>query len=198
MLANSKRFITQLNLERIIVSIQPFKINYIILIFDYQVFSMNNIWKFTPENGKERGLLTTLVLHLLEMKPKSGYDLLKEIDEKTNGSWTPNKGSLYPLLKSLDEEGLIQVKEIGKRSKKIYELTDSGKKTISNIKNMKNESKARVNFFKNMHFELFGEENMELINLMMNMRFYIEDLTNEKKGRAINILKTTFEEIKQL
>ncbi|WP_321431290.1 PadR family transcriptional regulator [uncultured Methanolobus sp.] len=135
---------------------------------------------------------------MLEMKPKSGYELLKEISEKTNGSWTPNKGTLYPLLKSLDEEGLIQVKEIGKRSKRIYELTDAGKETITNIRNMKHESTARVNFFKNMHFEIFGEENMSLVSLMMDMRFYVEDLPNEKKERAIEILKAAFEEIQQL
>jgi DNA-binding PadR family transcriptional regulator len=159
---------------------------------------MSDIWKFTPESGKERGLLTTLVLHLLEMKPKSGYDLLKEINEKTNGSWTPNKGTLYPLLNSLDGEGLIRIKEIGKRSKKIYELTDTGKETITNIKNMKNESTARVNFFKNLHFEIFGKENMSLVSLLTEMRFYIEDLPKEKKERAIGVLKATFEEIKQL
>ena len=159
---------------------------------------MNKIWKFTPESGKERGLLTILVLHLLAMKPKSGYDLLKEIDEKTNGSWTPNKGTLYPLLKSLDEEGLVQVKEIGKRSKRIYELTDAGKETVSDIKKMEQASEARVNFFKEIHFELFGEENKSLINLMMDMRFYIEDLPKEKKEKAIDILKTTVEEIKLL
>ncbi|WP_094228352.1 PadR family transcriptional regulator [Methanolobus psychrotolerans] len=159
---------------------------------------MSNIWKFTPESGKERGLLTTLVLHLLEIKPKSGYDLLKEIDEKTNGSWTPNKGTLYPLLKSLDEEGLIRVKETGKRSKKIYELTDTGQETITNIKNMKNESTDRVNFFKNLHFEIFGKENMSLVSLLTEMRFYVEDLPKEKKEKAIEILKATFKKIKQV
>lgn len=159
---------------------------------------MTNIWKFTPESGKERGLLTTLVLHLLEMEPKSGYDLLKEIAEKTNDSWTPNKGTLYPLLKSLDEEGLVRVKEIGKRSKRIYELTDIGKETVTNIKNMKRESTERINFFRNLHFELFGDENKSLISLLMEIRFYIEDLPEDNKEKAIEILKATFVEIKQL
>ena len=159
---------------------------------------MSNIWKFTPANGKERSLLTAFVLHLLEMGPKSGYDLLKEIAEKTNGSWNPNKGTLYPLLKSLDEEGLIQVKEIGKRSKRIYELTDKGKEAVLNIRESGQESRARVKFFKEMHFELFGRENQLLINLMMDMRFYIEDLPKEEKEKAIDILKVTFEKIKRL
>lgn len=159
---------------------------------------MTNIWKFTPESGKERGLLTTLVLHLLEKGPKSGYDLLKEIAEKTNDSWTPNKGTLYPLLKSLDEEGLVQVKEIGKRYKRIYELTDAGKEAVTNIRNLKNESTDRINFFRNLHFEIFGDENKSLISLLMEIRFYVEDLSEDKKENAIDMLKSTFDEIKKL
>jgi DNA-binding PadR family transcriptional regulator len=159
---------------------------------------MKNIWKFTPESGKERGLLTIFVLHLLDKEANSGYDLLKEISEITNGSWTPNKGTLYPLLKSLDEEGLIRVKEIGKRSKTIYELTDTGKKTLVNIRNKKQESETRVEFFKKIHLEIFGEENISIINLMMDMRFYVEELPREKKEKAIVILEAAFGEIKQL
>lgn len=159
---------------------------------------MKKIWKFTPEKGKERGFLTILILHSLDREPKSGYDLLKEIAEKTDGSWVPNKGTLYPILKSLEEEGQIQVKEIGKRSKKTYELTDSGKKTISDLRDQKEESEARVNFFKKMHLEIFGEENISFINLMMDMRFYVEDLPGEKKEKAIEIIARTFEEIKRL
>lgn len=57
---------------------------------------MNNLWKFSLEPGKDRGLLTIIILHSMEKEPKSGYDLLKEIAEKTNGTWVPNKGgTLY-------------------------------------------------------------------------------------------------------
>lgn len=159
---------------------------------------MKEIWKFAPENGKERGFLTILILHSLDREPKSGYDLLKEISEKTNGAWVPNKGTLYPILKSLEEEGQIQVKEIGKRSKRIYELTDSGRKTISDLRDKKDVSEARVNFFKKMHLEIFGEENISFINLMMDMRFYVEDLPKEKKEKAIEMINRTFKNIKNL
>lgn len=159
---------------------------------------MTNIWKFAPENGKERSLLTVLILHSLDSEPKSGYALLKEIAEKTQGSWVPNKGTLYPVLKSLEQEGLIQVEEIGKRSKKIFGLTGSGKQMLSDIRGMKGESKDRVTFFKRLHLEIFGEENISLINLMMDIRFYIEGLPEEKKDRAKEILSAAFTKIREL
>ncbi|MBP2133076.1 DNA-binding PadR family transcriptional regulator [Methanomicrobium sp. W14] len=159
---------------------------------------MHSLWKFSPEKGKERGLLTILVLHFLEKEPKSGYDLLKEIAEKTEGTWVPNKGTMYPLLKSLEKEGLIRIKEIGKRSKTIYELTDAGKITLSRFKTEREESEERVNFFKKMHLEIFGEENISLIYLMMDIRFCIEKLPKERKEQAKEILRQSFEKIKEL
>lgn len=159
---------------------------------------MKNIWKFTPQEGKERGLLTLLVLHFLEKKPQSGYELLKEINEKTDNTWVPNKGTLYPLLKSLEQEGLIQVKEVGKRSKITYELTSDGQEMLLTLKGKKEEAETRVTFFKKMHREVFGEENFSFINFMMDIRFYIEDLPEEEQKDAIKILQKAFEEIKKI
>ena len=162
------------------------------------MFIMKNIWKFAPEDGKERGLLTLLVLHFLEKKPQSGYELLKEIDETTDSTWVPNKGTLYPLLKSLEQEGLIQIKEVGKRSKITFELTEDGRQMLSTLKGKKEEAETRVAFFKKLHREVFGEENFSFINFMMDVRFYVEDMPEEKKPAAIEILQTAFGEIKKL
>jgi len=159
---------------------------------------MKNLWKFSLEHGKERGFLTLIILHSLDCEPKSGYSLLKEIGERTQGSWIPNKGTLYPILKSLDAEGLIQVTETGKRSKKVYSLTETGKETLADLKGRKGESEERVAFFKNMHLEIFGEENISLINFLMDVRFYIENLPEERKERALEILKAAFTEIKRI
>jgi len=143
-------------------------------------------------------LLTLLILHFLEKKPQSGYELLKEIEEKTNGKWVPNKGSLYPRLKSLEQEGMIQIKERGKRSKITFELTDEGKQMLLTLKGKKEESETRVTFFKKLHLEVFGEENFSFINFMMDIRFYIEELPEEKRKNAIQILQNAFDEIKTL
>jgi len=161
-------------------------------------FAMTNIWKFAPESGKERSLLTIIILHSLGREPKSGYTLLKEIAGKTQGSWIPNKGTLYPVLKSLEQERLIKLKEIGKRSKRVYELTDAGEETLAGLKGNKGESEDRVAFFKRMHLEIFGEENISLINLLMDIRFYVETLHEERKERAAEILKAAFAEIKRI
>ena len=159
---------------------------------------MKNIWKFAPEKGKERNLLTVFILHILEKEPRSGYGLLKDFGEITNGTWIPNKGTLYPILRSLEEEGQIQVKELGKRSKRVYELTDAGKQTLSILKYKREESQDKINFFKQLHLEIFGEENITLLNLLTDIRFYVEDLPEDKKEIAIKLLTRSFDSIREL
>ena len=53
-----------------------------------------------------------------------GYEMIKEIEERTQGAWTPSAGSIYPMLQLLEEEGLIQGEESdGKRR---FTLTANG------------------------------------------------------------------------
>ena len=53
-----------------------------------------------------------------------GYEMIKEIEERTEGAWTPSAGSIYPTLQMLEDEGLISGEESdGKRR---FTLTDAG------------------------------------------------------------------------
>lgn len=53
-----------------------------------------------------------------------GYEMIKEIEERTDGAWTPSAGSIYPTLQMLEDEGLIRGEESdGKRR---FTLTEDG------------------------------------------------------------------------
>jgi DNA-binding PadR family transcriptional regulator len=53
-----------------------------------------------------------------------GYEMIKEIEERTQGAWTPSAGSIYPTLQMLEDEGLIRGEESdGKRR---FTLTEEG------------------------------------------------------------------------
>ena len=54
-----------------------------------------------------------------------GYEMIKEIEERSEGAWTPSAGSIYPMLQLLEDEGLIRGEETdGKRR---FTLTDAGR-----------------------------------------------------------------------
>ena len=53
-----------------------------------------------------------------------GYEMIKEIEERTEGAWTPSAGSIYPTLQLLEDEGLISGQEI--EGKRRFTLTEAG------------------------------------------------------------------------
>jgi len=72
-----------------------------------------------------RGDVRSAVLALLTEKPMHGYQIIREIEERTGGSWKPSAGSVYPTLQLLADEGLITAEESNGR--KTYALTEEGK-----------------------------------------------------------------------
>jgi len=71
------------------------------------------------------GELQLLILALLEEQPRHGYDLIKELTERTGGFYAPSPGMVYPALTYLEELGHAAVESEG--AKKLYRITDSGK-----------------------------------------------------------------------
>ena len=72
-----------------------------------------------------RGDVRAATLLLLEEEPRNGYQLMEEIERRSDGAWRPSPGSIYPALAQLEDEGLIQAEEsAGRRS---FQLTDEGR-----------------------------------------------------------------------
>ncbi len=159
---------------------------------------MATIWKFKEDSGRGRGLLAIFILHSLNKKPKSGYDLLKEINEKTSGAWTPSKGTIYPILKQLENEKLIKVLSVGKRSKNIFELTAKGKKTLYDIKRLRKESMERFFQFRNLFLDVFGGENKSTKRLIFEINALIQNMPSKRNKGVAKILEKCLSDLKKV
>jgi len=76
----------------------------------------------------------TLILSILMDGKKHGYQLALEIEEKSNGLFKFNHGTLYPILHRLEKDKLIKgtwKQEGPKRQRKYYSLTAAGKKYVA-------------------------------------------------------------------
>jgi DNA-binding PadR family transcriptional regulator len=74
--------------------------------------------------GGRGGDVRAAALLLLSEQPQHGYQLIQEIGERSNGSWTPSPGSIYPVLQQLEDEGLITFERV--EGRKTATLTDEG------------------------------------------------------------------------
>ena len=72
----------------------------------------------------ESGDMKYVILKLLQEKPRHGYEVMKELEERMQGCYTPSPGTVYPTLQWLEDEGLVSVREL--EGKKVYEITPAG------------------------------------------------------------------------
>lgn len=71
-----------------------------------------------------RTFLKYIVLKIIKDKPTHGYEIIKTVELRSNGRWTPSAGSIYPILEGLESKGFIQSEEIERR--KVYAITPKG------------------------------------------------------------------------
>ncbi|SEJ71740.1 PadR family transcriptional regulator [Demequina mangrovi] len=71
-----------------------------------------------------RGDVRAAVLVLLAEEPMHGYQIIREIEARTDGRWKPSAGSVYPTLQMLADEGVVTTEIVEDR--KVYTLTEAG------------------------------------------------------------------------
>ncbi len=73
----------------------------------------------------EHGDLRLVVLQLIAEKPRHGYEIIKAIEEKAGGAYTPSPGAIYPTLTLLEELGHLTVTD-GADGRKLHAITEEG------------------------------------------------------------------------
>ena len=71
------------------------------------------------------GDVRLVALYLIEQQARHGYDLIKAIEERSNGVYSPSPGIVYPALTYLEEAGYVTSSAEG--NKKLYAITDEGR-----------------------------------------------------------------------
>jgi DNA-binding PadR family transcriptional regulator len=79
--------------------------------------------KFTSDD------LQLLLLALLDAQPSHGYELIKALEARSNGFYSPSPGMVYPALTYLEELGYVTVQLEGNRKR--YELAEPGRKHLA-------------------------------------------------------------------
>jgi len=135
----------------------------------------------------KRGALKFMILSLLQEKPMYVYEIIKSINAKTNGLYKPSTGSIYPILRGLIKQGYVKVEE--KDGKKIYSLTEEGRKKFEEIK-------AEKDLIRNNPVKRKLVDSLFEIGLVIyNNRDKLDDQKVEKILNIIEGCKKNIEEI---
>lgn len=137
----------------------------------------------------KRGTLKLMVLSSLAEKPMYVYEIIKSIYNKTQEFYKPSPGSIYPVLRALIREGLVEVRELD--GKKIYKLTEKGLEKYNQIK------KETKDFF-----DSNSRLKKEVIDTLFEIGYIIylnRDKIDENNLKALSsMLQRCKEEIRKL
>lgn len=134
---------------------------------------------------KRRGDVRIAILSLLSEKPSNGYGLIKEITDRSGGTWYPSPGSIYPTLQQLVDEELIEATGDGKRTD--FQLTATGTEWVENhtdeLSQVWKRADARIEADAGLH-----ESIARLMGVIHQLRFAA---TDAQRNKAIETLDET-------
>ena len=154
--------------------------------------------------GRERlfdgGELKLVILKLLAEQPSYGYQLIKTMEERLAGGYSPSAGVIYPTLTLLEEEGLA-IYSVSENNKKVYSLTPEGHAFLEANKERVGELFVRI--------EAVGERfergrSPEMMKAFLNLRHAVaarmwrRNATPEQIRKIVDAINTAAKAIDEL
>jgi DNA-binding PadR family transcriptional regulator len=90
----------------------------------------------------ESGEIKFVILRLLKEKPRHGYEIIKALEERMGGVYSPSPGTVYPTLQLLEDEGYIRAVDVG--GKKTYQVTPEGEQYLEEHRDFLDDILDRV------------------------------------------------------
>jgi len=90
----------------------------------------------------ESGEVKYVILRLLKEKPRHGYEVIKALEEKMGGWYTPSAGTIYPTLQLLEDQGYVRAVETD--GKKVYHITPEGEAFLEEHRDVLDDILERV------------------------------------------------------
>ncbi len=117
---------------------------------------------FHRPQGAPRGLLVHYVLHRIAQHPAHGYEILQDIESKTEGAWRPGAGSIYPMLKKMVAEDLITEESSGKDKvdHRTYHITKKGLEHVNMARGFYSNMGQRWGVMRRIFIEMLDPEDV--------------------------------------
>jgi DNA-binding PadR family transcriptional regulator len=161
------------------------------------------------------GDLQLVVMALLGEKPRYGYEIIKALEERSSGFYTPSPGMVYPALTYLEEMGYTTSE--AESNKKLYRITEAGAEYLKKNRASADETLAQLSRFGEKYaqfrkrFEEDDEERdetrgeagskareefRELRNELKSALYERVEASSEERKRIVAILRRALEEIR--
>ena len=148
----------------------------------------------TSSSVVPRGFSKYYVLSLLHERPMTGKEIMEETTKRTNGSWKPSPGLVYPLLGKLLSSGLIEEVENGRG----YQITKAGEDFVAQYTEKDKELDNLLTTFTRIGVfgQLLAKDAVDgVVAVMKNFRTDISKLGVAQKARYRKFLQAEIERL---
>ena len=94
------------------------------------------------ESAFQKGDLKYVILDLLKDKPRHGYEIIRELEEQSMGTYKPSPGAVYPTLQMFEDMGYTTSTEMD--GKKTYTITEEGLRFLAERKDSADEVRSHM------------------------------------------------------
>jgi DNA-binding PadR family transcriptional regulator len=137
-----------------------------------------------------QGDVRLIILKLISEKPSHGYEIIKAIEDRLGGAYSPSPGIVYPALTLLEEQGLIRV-ETTDGPRKLYAITPEGETVLERNRGLIEEVFARIAAINARHGGGPAPQivrAMENLKLALRLRLAQGPLGAEQVAKIANLL----------
>lgn len=144
--------------------------------------------------------LKLVLLKLIADQPRHGYDLIREIEERTDGGYSPSPGMIYPTLTLLDDTALIEAQRAA-GAKKLYAVTAEGRAHLEENTEQVEALLARLSAIGERNR---GSERQGIKRAMMNLgmalknRYMTGDFDEETMRKLVDLIDETAKKVERL
>jgi DNA-binding PadR family transcriptional regulator len=143
------------------------------------------------------GRLRLFLLLLLAERPNHGYELIRLLEDRFLGLYTPSAGTVYPRLAALEEEGLVEHDEI--EGRKVYRLTDAGRAELEAHRHELRDLEARAaESARHLAREIRHEVKASVRELRQELGVAMRDVRREERRTAREAAKQRHDHLRDV
>lgn len=125
----------------------------------------------------DRGDLKYVVLDLLGERPRHGYDIIRALEDRFHGLYSPSPGAVYPTLQLLEDQGYVTSSQ--QDGKKVYTVTEAGRAFLTERRETLDAIRARMEAGRG------GDPHSEQHALMVELRGLAQAVFTRASRRAL-------------
>ena len=146
------------------------------------------------ESPFQKGTLKYVILDMIQDKPCYGYEIIRALEERSHGFYTPSPGVVYPTVRMLQETGYVAA--VRQDGKKIYTITEEGRRFLAERQDRADEIKSQMrHHWEPKNMAEIGETMGELGRFQHLLHRRLRQTDAEKMRRIREVISRAYEDI---